>query len=482
MKNRKNIKRFNEEVTIKGNPGIPGESYKDDSDVDYLNDLQKSAKDKYNLRGGMGDMNRLQPLGMQIMSHIQTNENLSRGKEKELEELAKNVIMSQYGFILDDVELDIKLSDSRGINNNLKKNKPGGNLPGGGNQNKLEKIVDPELIKRIHKAKLSNVIIQGEAKNTKHIIHSEEMKDGIKRIFGKDWQTFFNNIDAINKIADELDWIIPVNIKGDMMRQTPEGMAGSVNLDWVESDNGLEYDNDYNDDEKYDIDLDDYESSDDDDDYDLDEPSTKNYKKGNSFHPIIKVRGLDLAMLIHESVKGVYELIASISLPSEGSSKKEIEDAEIIQNNVSSFEDEAEDFKTGPKIAGDLRDFINKNPKASYHINMREFIFGKMMDESYMSVDDFLKLFRGILNKTQYARNKIDSMIEEVISELKNYELGNSSYSTNDYEIDDLKPNSKISNKEDYSKLSRKEILDLIDNYLDAGDTEKVKELSKFIK
>ena len=187
-------------------------------------------------------------------------------------------------------------------------------------------------------------------------------------------------------------------------------------------------------------------------------------------------------MLIHESVKGVYELIASISLPSEGSSKKEIEDAEIIQNNVSSFEDEAEDFKTGPKIAGDLRDFINKNPKASYHINMREFIFGKMMDESYMSVDDFLKLFRGILNKTQYARNKIDSMIEEVISELKNYELGNSSYSTNDYEIDDLKPNSKISNKEDYSKLSRKEILDLIDNYLDAGDTEKVKELSKFIK
>jgi len=47
------------------------------------------------------------------------------------------------------------------------------------------------------------------------------------------------------------------------------------------------------------------------------------------------------------------------------------------------FEREAEDFRTGPEIAADFRDFINENPDSSYSPNMRAFIFGKKMASLY---------------------------------------------------------------------------------------------------
>ena len=67
----------------------------------------------------------------------------------------------------------------------------------------------------------------------------------------------------------------------------------------------------------------------------------------------------------------IYELIASIQFPAEGSSEEEIKMAQTVKLNVSSFEDEAEDFRTGPEIAADFRDFINQNPEAK-HPNMRD--------------------------------------------------------------------------------------------------------------
>jgi len=93
--------------------------------------------------------------------------------------------------------------------------------------------------------------------------------------------------------------------------------------------------------------------------------------------PVIKARGIDFPMLLHETVKGIYELIASVSQPGLDASEEEIKKAQTVKLNVSSFMDEAEDFRTGPEIASDFRDFINENPDSSYSPNIRAFVLVK---------------------------------------------------------------------------------------------------------
>lgn len=508
-----NFKKFLEEVTIKGNPGIPGEGYKMDKDKDYLSDIEKRAKEKLRITG-REDVSQMYG---EMSNHLKTSNKFIIGNERKLEILAENVIRQYFGDILEDVLLDIQLYHS---NKEIKKFLDQESSKNAPNTSNLSEITDPELIKKIHKAKIGNNIIQGEAKNTKHILHTREVKDGLKRIYGEeDSKIIFDAWDNISKIADKLDWIIPIDSKSKMMAENPEGMAGAVKVDWIENS-----------------------PEDEDDDYDFlddDENDDENYKEDNFSTPVIIARGIDFPMLLHETVKGIYELIASVSQPGISASIKEIEDAEKVMFNVSSFEDEAEDFRTGPEIASDFRDFINENPNSDYHPNIRAFIFGKMMDESYMSADEFLELFRGILNKTKSARIKIDYMISEIVEELKEYEsdlafnqeeyddsdhdndfeddddddFGDYSFfgddddddndqddyeddnyedddfddlmlDDDDFEDDDFEDDLENDDSEeiDYSELSQRELQSLIDEYLDKRDFEEVKKLSKYLK
>lgn len=453
----KNFKKFLEEVTIKGNPGVPSEGDKQPGDKNYLSDIERRAKDRMGLTG------REHPsqLGPRMMQLLQTSLQMTRGKEEELEKLATDVILDNFSDILGDVELDIKLVRSGQEVANFM-NEESDEQP---EMPSFRQITDPELIKRIHKAKLGNVIIQGEAKNTKQILHKEEVKDVINEIFGEQrGGEIFRTWDELSKLADKMDWIIPIEVKADMMERSPQGMAGAVKVDWTPKKDKDEETND-----------------------EQDFNSEQENNEEESYTPVIRARGIDFPMLLHEAVKGIFELIASISQPGMDADEKEIEMAETVKINVSSFEDEAEDFRTGPEIAADFRDFINKNVKSSYTTNMRAFIFGKMMDPNYMATDEFLNLFRGVLNETPEARTKIDDMIDEVVQELKSYELGEvlPGYDDNDeYElpqetpvIDDLEDE-----EVDYSNLPQRKIQELIDDALDSGEYDEVKKLSQFLK
>lgn len=467
----KDFAKFLEEVTIKGNPAIPGEGGKRPEDKSYLSDVERRAKQRLGLTGREHPMQ----FGGRIMELVGKSQRMTRGKENELEQLAVEVILSNFGDILEGVELDIKLVRSGQEVANFMQEESDENdmeLP------KFREITDPELISRIHKAKVGNNIIQGEAKNTKHMLHTDEVKDGLRRIFGNNADEIFSAWDEISKLADKMDWIIPIEVKSRMMEQAPQGMAGAVKVDWKPK-----------------------EKEDSDEDFaqkilqDLSAGEDPNQEDVEDFQeeiegttPVIKARGVDFPMLLHETVKGIYELIAAVSQPGQDASPEEIEKAQTVKLNVSSFEDEAEDFRTGPEIAADFRDFINENPDSSYSPNMRAFIFGKMMDESYMTPDEFLNLFRGILNKTSEARAKVDSMISEIVEELKRYELGevlgHEEQTEDDIDYDSLGIEKPQENEDDidYSKLSQKEITNLIDSALDNGDFKEVERLSKFLK
>ena len=458
----KNFKKFLEEVTIKGNPGIPGEGKRadrQDGDSNYLRDTERRAKDRLELRGG----EQPHEFGRQIMPLVGQSQNMARGKEAELEKLAYDIIMSNYGDILEGVELDIKFATPPEIQENLEDCDGDCDVP---DDPDMRHIEDEDMIRRIHKAKLSNNIIQGEAKNTKHIIHSEECKDGLREIFGDTWERIFNIWDQISKLADKLDWIIPVNIKADMMENQPQGMAGSVRIDWekeIETDAKFSTG-----------------------DYSVPGDTPEAQPEEDNDKPVIRARGIDFPMLIHETVKGIYGLIGEIAYPDEDAPEEEIEQANIIRYNISSFEDEAEEFRTGPEIAADLRDFINQNEDTTKYNNIREFVYGKMMDEEYMTPDEFLKLFRGILNKSDEARQKVDSIIEDIVKDLRDYEVGDvlGEYEQPEAPVEPEAVNEPEPEEQevDYSSMSEMELTDLINSALDDGDIETVRKLSGFLK
>lgn len=460
----KSFQKFLEEVTIKGNPAIPGEDGKKPGDKDYLKDVESRAKGRLGLSGREHPMQ----FGGRLMQLLSQSQRVTRGREEELEELAKEIILQNYGEILDGVELDIKLVRSgqqiAQFMQECESEQEDQEAP------KMRQIKDPATINKIHKAKLGNNIIQGEAKNTKHIIATEEVKNGLIEIFGPEAEQILSMWKEMSNLADKMDWIIPIEHKAGMMEQAPEGMAGAVSVDWKPKQ---EKDKEEDDEDFASKILNDLSNEQEPDENDVKELQDE----FQTMQPRIRARGVDFPMLIHETVKGIYELIASVQFPGEGASEAEIQQAQTVKLNVSSFMDEAEDFRTGPEIAADFRDFINVNPKAE-HPNMRAFIFGMLMDSNYISDEEFLKLFRGILNKTPEARKKIDEMIGEVNQKLNQYELG---------QVMDIEQETEIeipsqSSEQDYSEMSQRQIQALIDDALDAGDRHKVEMLSKYLK
>jgi hypothetical protein len=454
----KKYQKFVEEITIKGNAGVPGESG-DPNDPKYLQNVERRAKQRMGIeRSSPADIMRYWP---EIMGLVRQSQGMTRGKEKELEDLALEVIMDEYQSILDNVELDIKL---------VRPGAPAEILDGGtpAQPPMMRLTSDPDLKMEVDKAKLLNNVIQGEAKNTKNILHSDIVKDGLTKIFGEEsGRLIFDIWDRISKIADKLDWIVPIEAKADMMEQDPMGMAGAVKVEW----------NTKEDDKKDKEDLAAKILKELEEGKDISDNEEEISDLMDDISPKIIARGIDFPMLLHETVKGIYELIAANSIPDDE------EFATKIQTNVNSFADEAEDFRYGPEIAADLRDFVNsileEMSKTDSDIrnirNVREFFFGKICDRGEMSTQEFLTLFKGILKGDNDAKIKSKRIISEIIKELKGYERS----IPLDFESPDMET-SKSDNlsDNDYTKMSKKDILSEIDIALDSGDFDKARELT----
>jgi len=134
--------------------------------------------------------------------------------------------------------------------------------------------------------------------------------------------------------------------------------------------------------------------------------------------PKIKARVLDLPMLVHETVKGIYELIASGAIdPDPVRAQKVLQAADTLS-------DEQEDIRYGPYIARDLRDYINsvadKISGANNIPNIREFVFGKMIQ---LQSETFVKLVTSILLKEKGPERIISKFINEIIEEHKSHQI-----------------------------------------------------------
>jgi hypothetical protein len=275
-----------------------------------------------------------------------------------------------------------------------------------------------------------------------------------------------------------------------MFERNTEGMGGACSVDWKDEEEKEENQNDEEFQDAAQNVLDELQNG-----GDLENLGEEAEQLASSGSPVIRARGVDFVMLIHETVKGIYELLTFAGIP---------EDSELASNiflNTETFEDEAEDFRYGPQIAADLRDFINSNRKTDNYPNIREFVFGRMIA---MEAESFLKLMKGVLMKTPEARREIESIIDEVVSELEGYEKELSKWEMEqkfadkpeespeedesglaptggeEDEIEKLK-RATAQREQDYSSMSPREINDLIDQALDEGDFGRVRMLSGYL-
>lgn len=442
------IRKFIQEASLRGNKAT--------SD-DYLNRIdQRAQTDIRNTEQRLGqDMGRF----MGFVREVQMmQEQGGPAVKRRLEELATKTIMDTYGSILGDTVLNIKFPEQGEVQNMMEE------APDEPEPIAVKKLEDQNLIDEVQKRKIANNITQGEAKNAKRMLVMPEVRDGLVQIFGEEnGRKYLDLISKITDIASAMDWRIPMEVQKQMWARDKSGFSGSVKVSW---------ENPNQDEDLAKKVLDELAEGD-------IENSPAAEEAIENMQPTINALGTDFAMLLHEAIKGIYELIASAGIP------QDEESAETVLGNTDSLADEIEDLRYGPYMAADLRDFINQFPEASSVENMREFVFGKLMQ---MPADEFLALMKGIFDKTDSAKSAIKLIIDEVSQEINDWELGQAIGSDNDYEDDDFgqfEPEPERAEEPaevDYSNLTKREMDDLLNKAIDSGDMEMLATLSKYIK
>ena len=454
-----NIKTFTQlvdEASLRDNPGIPGEGGKEGN---YLSKVEGRAKERLDSLQRKHGADISFPRFMSIVSRARQ---IQAGKEKELEKLAENAIRSYYGSILEEVTLNIKFPKADQIKKSMEKvpSEPP-EMP------QLKELKDSNIISEIQKRKIANNITQGEAKNTKLCLNLPEVRDGLIRILGQEKGTEYKDLlNKITEIAGFFDWQIPMEVQLEMWKRDKSGFSGSVSVEWVsDKEENIE-------------DLAQKVLGDLENDTEVPEEAEEIFEQTT---PTINALGTDFAMLLHETIKGIYELIASVAIPDDE------ETAVTIIMNTDTLADEIEDLRYGPEIAADLRDFINEFPETADIPNLREHVFGKMMA---MDAKDFLELMYMILNEDPKAKPVVQEFVDEISEEINRYELGQAGIDNDDdYEPGEKYGETPVSasaqtepEEIDYSELSRREIEKLIDKALDAKDYDTVRDLSKYLK
>ncbi len=444
----KTFEQLVDEASLRDNPGIPGEG---GTEGDYLSRVEGRAKERLDAlqrRHGQ-DIPR-------FMSLVSRARQIQAGKEKELEKLAEDAIRAYYGSILEEVTLNIKFPKDDQIKKSMEKVQPEPpEMP------QLKELKDADIISEIQKRKIANNITQGEAKNTKLILNLPEVRDALIRILGQEQGTEYKDLmNKITDIAGFFDWQIPMEVQLEMWTRDKSGFSGSVTVEW-------NTDKDEDSEELAQKILSELE-----DDTEVPEEAEELFAQTG---PTINALGTDFAMLLHESVKGIYELIAAVGIPDDE------ETAETVIMNTDSLADEIEDLRYGPEIAADLRDFVTQFPEYDDIPNLREHVFGKMMA---MEAKAFLNLMYMILNEDPKAKPVVQEFIDEIAEEINKYELGQAGIDNDDDYSPSESPGRAPAEPEvvDYSELSKREIERLIDDALDRGDFDTVRDLSKYLK
>lgn len=375
------MKRFSdfikEEIDLRGNTGVPTDFMRN-SEEEAERNLGVTPDDERQVRDRLWpEFNQLMMQSGQIMMQGPDGRPLGRAQMQErveaIQNLAKDVIMDEYGEILEastkPVELDIRLVMMGQVNQNIpdlgdvpatpqrnpredetheseededQECSGGSCSTDGGDDETNEQPEDQptgSVLNAAMKKKILNMLTQGEGKATKDIIKASPIvEDGLQRIFGNNGQRILRIWGEMSDIADKMDWAIPIQQKARLMSGNSGGMAGATDVTWESLNNST-----------FSIQL---------------------LKENQDYRKItVKAVGVDFPMLIHETVKGIYLLIQSAAI------KKDKEFAKKVKAATSSFLDEAQDFRYGVPAQAMFNDFINACKDSGKYKQMRTRVF-----------------------------------------------------------------------------------------------------------
>lgn len=360
-----------EEIDLRGNSGVPRDFMRN-SEEEAQRNLGVRPDDESQMREVWPQFQQLMGQSMQLMMQGPDGRPLGRAQMQErveaIQNLAKDVIMDEYGEILEasakPVELDIRLVMMGQVNQNVAdlRDVPAtpertpredetheseddsecadGSCSNDVGEEENDQSNDDDqptgsVLNAAMKKKILNMLTQGEGKATKDIIKvSPIVEDGLQRIFGNNGQRILRIWGEMSDTADKMDWIIPIQQKARMMSGNSAGMAGATDVTWESLNNST-----------FSIQL---------------------LKENQDYRKItIKAVGVDFPMLIHEAVKGIYLLIQSAAI------KKDKEFAKKVKAATSSFLDEAQDFRYGVTAQSMFNDFINACKDSQKYKQMR---------------------------------------------------------------------------------------------------------------
>ena len=448
----KSFNQFMNEADIRKNPAISPE---------YLASLDKRAEasareieQKYGQ-----DM-------VTLMRSVREVQMMQRGKENQIEELTRSVLIEQYGEILGETELDVKIPTGP---NEIKKimqqdQEDQDDLP------TFKEVEDDSTKAAINKRKILNTIAQGEAINSKLMLMSDTNFDGLSQIFGEaNARKMIDLLVKITEICNARDWRIPEEVGAAMIEQG-DSLAGVSKIEWKPKEASGESTEDQ-------AEL-------------ADQEDQEDQSEVNEI-PVIIIRGLDQAMLFHEAVKGIYGLINQGGLA-------HLDDETIAKvfMNTDTAQDEVQDLKRAKLTAADLRDFIQSFPEIDSMSNGREYVWGKMIDATVLPDQDFLELMKLIFDSAPLYRTQSENEPAYTETEIK---LANESMPRAKSIVQNLikliqqeleewqdsqdEPEFSIDvPTRDESELSKSEIQKMIDAALDARDFEEVRRLSKYME
>ncbi len=318
----KKFSKFNEEASLKGNKGVPGEG--GTQGPSWLDKISREHRDKVR----QFDQTMLRDFGR----YIDESQRIQRGKEAELSKLCEDSFYSLFGTLLDDVTLDLKIGNEAAAMMDGVPEKEA---------QKIEDIVDQRVLDEIMKRKILKTIQQGKGLNSKALLNLPLFKEGITEILGNNAQRYIDNLNNIVKVCSFYDATLPAS---EIVRALKNSAGGACTIEIEEEDK-----NEVSEKSAEDL-LKELESGIDLTDSESDILSTLNVT--------IKARAMDLGLLIHESLKGIYKLCTQMSLE-----HLPDEIAQQVLQNTDTIMDEPEEFKYGPSMQKQFEKIINSHPK-----------------------------------------------------------------------------------------------------------------------
>ena len=381
----KNFEQFMSDVneaSLKGNIGIPGEGGTEGPS--WLGKIDREQQEK------VRDFERTNmDLLRNFRGILQDSQRLQRGKERELSELCEKAFKELFGTLLNGITLDFKIgNEARQMMSKTPEAPP---------SQSIEDIVDERVLNEIMKRKILRSIQQGKGLNSKELLNLPLFKNGIKEILGTEIITLPNRmtttkaqsyIDNLNNIVKVMEFFDATLSEAQISSAIKSNAQGACDID-IQLMNKDEEDV-----EKLIKDLE--------KDIDL----TENVPE-IPLEFTITARGVDMGILIHESLKAIYKLPTQMSLEH---LPEEI--AKQVLQNTDTTMDEPQEFKYGRPMQKQFEKIVNTHPKVKIIIdNLQRNIINP---EKYEEILDAKARVEAQVKSIEEAENQLASFQEQL--------------------------------------------------------------------